>query len=73
MCLQIVTFIKYYADVDADGDVDGIIFADLAFSNSGQWTDGNWKEYFVVQHSDFYFFYFWFLPVNFVCSTVSLN
>ena len=27
----------YYADVEGDGIVDGVIFADLAFGKSGQW------------------------------------
>ena len=29
----------YYADVDGNGSVDGIIYADLAVGGSGQWTD----------------------------------
>lgn len=35
------SFIGYYADIDEDGNVDGIIFADLAFSKSGQWKNSN--------------------------------
>jgi len=31
----------YYADVNDDGTVDGVIFIDLAFGASGQWRDGN--------------------------------
>lgn len=31
------SFVGYYADVDGDGTVDGVIFADLAFSKSGDW------------------------------------
>lgn len=31
----------YYADVDGDGTVDGIIYADLAHSQSGQWVNVN--------------------------------
>ena len=34
------TYIGYYADVDGNGSVDGIIYADLAVDASGQWTDG---------------------------------
>ena len=30
------SYIGYYADIDGDGTVDGVIFADLAFSKSGQ-------------------------------------
>ena len=32
------SYIGYYADVDNDGTVDGVIFADLAFSKSGTWN-----------------------------------
>ena len=31
----------YYADVDDDGKVDGVIFIDLAFGASGNWNPGN--------------------------------
>ena len=31
------TYIGYYADVDGNGSVDGIIYADLAIGGSGQW------------------------------------
>ena len=36
----------YYADVDGDGTVDGVIYADLAFSQSGDWynKDINWGQ-----------------------------
>ena len=30
------SYIGKYADIDADGTVDGVIFADLAFSKSGR-------------------------------------
>ena len=33
----------YYADVNDDGIVDGVIFIDLAYGASGQWGDGNGK------------------------------
>ena len=33
----------YYADVNDDGTVDGVIFIDLAFGASGQWGDSNGK------------------------------
>lgn len=32
------SFVGYYADVDGNGTVDGIIFADLAVSSSGTWS-----------------------------------
>ena len=54
-------YIGSYADIDGDGTVDGVIFADLAFDNSGQWSDswGSWsytaqtdlKDYYVSQES----------------------
>ena len=31
----------YYADVNDDGIVDGVIFIDLAYGASGQWGDGD--------------------------------
>ena len=33
----------YYADVNDDGIVDGVIFIDLAYGASGKWGDGNGK------------------------------
>ena len=33
----------YYADVNDDGIVDGVIFIDLAYGASGQWGDGDGK------------------------------
>ena len=52
----------YYADIDGDGTVDGVIFADLAFSKSGTWNNDSWsswsytaqtglKDYYVSQES----------------------
>ncbi len=34
------SYLGYYADVDGDGEEDGIIYADLAFAGNGQWYDG---------------------------------
>lgn len=31
------SYVGYYADVNGDGTVDGVIFADLAFDKSGEW------------------------------------
>ena len=52
-----VSYTGYYADVDGDKEPDGVIYADLAFSKSGEWADGdgtysynaktNLKEYYV--------------------------
>ena len=37
-------YVGYYADVDGDDEVDGVIYADLAVGVSGQWTN-NWGDY----------------------------
>ena len=54
-------YIGSYADIDGDGTVDGVIFADLAIDNSGKWGGdwGSWsytaqtglKDYYVSQES----------------------
>ena len=51
--------IGYYADVDGNGTVDGVIYADLAFSKSGKWANNmgdysytartNTKDYYISQ------------------------
>ncbi len=38
------SYVGKYADVDGDGEVDGIIFADLAFSKSGTWNTYNTSD-----------------------------
>ena len=38
-CTITVSYVGYYADVDGDGTVDGIIFADLLHGKTGQWGD----------------------------------
>ena len=56
------SYVGYYADIDADGTVDGVIYADLAVGNqgSGQWngSDGKYtvptvteglKDYYISQ------------------------
>ena len=35
------SYVGYYADIDGDGTVDGVIYADLAVGGSGQWGDGD--------------------------------
>ena len=35
----------YYADVDSDGTVDGVIYADLAHSQSGEWGVNHYATY----------------------------
>ena len=41
------SYVGYYADIDADGTVDGVIYADLAVGNqgSGQWNNSNGTYY----------------------------
>ena len=34
-------YIGYYADIDDNGTVDGVIYADLAHAKSGEWDPGN--------------------------------
>ena len=36
-CMITVSYVGYYADIDGDGTVDGIIFADLLNGKTGQW------------------------------------
>ena len=61
------SYVGYYADIDKDGTVDGVIYADLAVGNrnqgSGQWSDsngeytiptvsaGSLKNYYISQES----------------------
>ena len=33
------SYVGYYADIDGDGTVDGVIYADLAVGGSGEWND----------------------------------
>lgn len=40
-----INYVGSYADVDRDGKVDGIIFADLAFGKSGQWGGNDSGKY----------------------------
>ena len=35
------SYIGYYADVDDDGTIDGVIYADQAVGGSGQWGNSN--------------------------------
>ena len=35
------SYVGYYADVDGNGSVDGVIYADLAIGGSGEWNPGN--------------------------------
>ena len=43
----------YYADIDGNGSVDGVIYADLAKDVSGQWPDGDeWGPYSYTAESN---------------------
>ena len=46
------SYVGYYADVDGNGSVDGIIYADLAIGGSGQWTDSD-GTYTIPKGSNF--------------------
>ena len=35
----------YYADIDGNGTVDGMIYADLAVGGSGVWNNHSWSNY----------------------------
>ena len=41
------SYVGYYADVDGDGEVDGVIYVDLADTEntSGQWNGSSWSNY----------------------------
>ncbi|MFR8103664.1 MAG: type II secretion system protein [Clostridia bacterium] len=39
------SYVGYYADINADGTVDGIIYADLAVGGSGTWNSNSWSSY----------------------------
>ncbi len=40
------SYVGYYADIDGDGNVDGIVYADLAVGGSGEWSNTNsWGIY----------------------------
>ena len=55
------SYVGYYADIEGDGTVDGIIYADLAVGGDGVWNesegDGNYtiptktnlKDYYIIQ------------------------
>ena len=39
------SYVGYYADIDGDRTVDGIIYADLAIGGSGIWNNDSWSNY----------------------------
>lgn len=48
------SYVGYYADIDNDGDVDGIIYADMIVGNtkSGRWNENDWSAYNVTKIDD---------------------
>ena len=40
-CTVAVSYVGYYADINDDGTVDGVIYADLAFDANGTWSSSN--------------------------------
>ena len=50
------SYVGYYADIDNDGDVDGIIYADMIVGNtkSGRWNNdtAGWSDYNVTKIDD---------------------
>ena len=48
------SYVGYYADIDNDGDVDGIIYADMIVGNtkSGLWNEDDWADYNVTKIDD---------------------
>ena len=46
------SYVGYYADVDGNGSVDGVIYADLAIGGSGQWENSN-GTYTIPKGSNF--------------------
>lgn len=39
------SYVGYYADIDGDKTIDGIIYADLAVGGSGTWNSDSWSSY----------------------------
>ena len=39
------SYVGYYADIDGDKNIDGIIYADLAVGGSGTWNSDSWSSY----------------------------
>ena len=48
--------VGYYADIDGDGTPDGVIYADLGVSKSGQWkdSDGAYSYSAITNTKDYY-------------------
>ena len=48
------SYVGYYADINNDGKVDGIIYADMIVGNtkSGRWNNDDWSDYNVTKIED---------------------
>ena len=46
------SYVGYYADMDVDGTVDGVIYADLAIGGSGNWEGNSDGKYEIPQVTD---------------------
>ena len=46
------SYVGYYADIDGDRTVDGIIYADLAIGGSGTWNNDSWSNYEYSQKTE---------------------
>ena len=46
------SYVGYYADIDGDGTVDGVIYADLAIGGSGTWNNNSWSSYEYSQKTE---------------------
>ena len=46
------SYVGYYADIDGDGTVDGVIYADLAIGGSGKWNNDSWSNYEYSQKTE---------------------
>ena len=47
----------YYADINDDGTVDGVIFADLAVGGSGEWGSNGWGTYTIPKEENLKSYY----------------
>ena len=47
----------YYADINDDGTVDGVIFADLAVGGSGEWGSNGWETYTIPKEENLKSYY----------------
>ena len=51
--LETESYVGNYADINDDGTVDGIIFADLAIGGSGEWGTNGWGIYEIPKENNF--------------------